>query len=33
VVEINQDPEFEAVTISAVDFETLWLAYARQSAH
>ena len=33
VVEINQDPEFEAVTISAADFEALWLAYARPSAH
>lgn len=33
VVEINQDPEFEAVTISAADFEALWLEYARPSAH
>lgn len=33
VADLNQDPEFEAVTISAVDFEALWLTYARPSAH
>ena len=33
VVEINQDSEFEAVTISATTFETLWLTYARPSDH
>jgi len=33
VAEINEEPEFEAVTISAAEFEALWLVYARPSAH